>query len=131
MERNNNLSDEDVWNPVDSSQLSYEENVEVGKSVSMATDNHSQRGSQHISNEAPVLKSTSKPQSEGVNNNNTNICLLQNVIDIKLPYDVNQVTEQDSWDRNFHFILLHGTLKYLLSNSKNIKEFLHCMTKYI
>jgi len=131
MKRNNNLPDEDVWDLVDSFQLSYERNVEVSKSVSMATDNHPQRRSQHVSNEAPVLKSTSKPQSEGVNNNNTNICLLQDVINIQLPYDVNQVTEQDSWDGNFHSISLHSTLKYLSSNSKNIKEFLHRMTKYI
>jgi len=45
MERNNNLPDEDVRDPVDSSQLSYEGNVEVGESVSTATDNHPQRGS--------------------------------------------------------------------------------------
>jgi len=48
-----------------------------------------------------------------------------------LPYDVNQATEQDSWDGNFHSISLHGALEHLPSDSKNIKESLHCMTKYI
>lgn len=41
------------------------------------------------------------------------------------------MTEQDSWDGNFHPISLHGTLKYLLSDSKNIKEPLRYITKYI
>jgi len=41
------------------------------------------------------------------------------------------VTEQESWNGNFYPISLHGALKYLLSNSKNIKKSLHCMTKYI
>jgi len=41
------------------------------------------------------------------------------------------VTEQDSWDGNFHPISLHGTLKYLLSDSKNIKKLLRYITKYI
>ena len=60
MERNNNLLDKDVWDPIDSFQLSYKGNVEIGKSVSTATDKHSQGGSQHVPNETPALKNTPK-----------------------------------------------------------------------
>ena len=107
MEINNNLPDEDVQGPIDSSQLSYNNNVEVGYSVRKAGDNHPPRDSQHVQSEAPALKNTPKSQDESVsNNNNTNTCPSQNTINIQLPYDVNQATEQDSWDRNFHSISL-------------------------
>jgi len=59
------------------------------------------------------------------------MCPPQEVINIQLPYDINQVTEQDSWDGNFHPISLHGALKHLLLDSKNIKKPLRCITKYI
>jgi len=39
--------------------------------------------------------------------------------------------EYDFWDSNFHSISLYNTLEYLSSNSKNIKELLQHMTKYI
>jgi len=61
MKRNNNLLDKDVWDPIDSSQLSYKGNVEIGKSISTATDKHLQGSSQHVLNETPALKNTSKP----------------------------------------------------------------------
>ena len=61
MKRNNNLLDKDVWDLIDSSQLSYKKNVEIGKSVSTATDKHSQKGSQHVPNETLALKNTPKP----------------------------------------------------------------------
>jgi len=55
----------------------------------------------------------------------------QEFIKIQLPYDVNQVAETDSWDGNFLSISLHGALKHLPSDSKNIKELLKQMTNYI
>ena len=61
MERNNNLPDEDVWDLVDSSQLSYKGNVKVGEFVSKITNNHFQEGSQCVPNEVPALKSIPKP----------------------------------------------------------------------
>lgn len=53
------------------------------------------------------------------------------MFDIQLPYDVNQVTKQDSWNSNFHSILLHSMLEYLPSNSKSIKELLCHIMKYV
>jgi len=38
---NNDLLDIKIWDPIDSSQLSYEGNAEVGDLVSKATDNSS------------------------------------------------------------------------------------------
>ena len=37
----------------------------------------------------------------------------------------------DSWDRNFQAISLHKSLKYLVSDIKNIKKSLTRMQKYI
>ena len=56
---------------------------------------------------------------------------MQEVFDIQLPYNINQTTEQDSWNGNFLPISLHGSLEHLLSDSKNIKKFLCHMTNYI
>ena len=93
IEINNNLPDEDVWDPIDNSQLFYDNNIKVGDSVRKTTDNHLPRDSQHVWNEVPALKNTPKPQGKDVPNNNTNICLLQDIINIQLPYNVNQVME--------------------------------------
>ena len=35
------------------------------------------------------------------------------------------------WDRNFHLILLYGSLEYLASDFKNIKDLLNFVVKYI
>jgi len=48
MEMNNNLPDEDIWDSIDSSQLSYDRNIEIGGSVRNATDNHSPGDSQYV-----------------------------------------------------------------------------------
>ena len=39
--------------------------------------------------------------------------------------------EPDLWDGNFYPILLHGSIEYLASDSKNIKDSLYFMAKYI
>ena len=58
----NNLLNEDVQEPVDSSQLSYaSNNKQVGNSVRKATDNSPQEGAQCVCNEALALKNTHKP----------------------------------------------------------------------
>ena len=131
MEVMNTLMSEDIWEPVELSYMSINKDVEEGKLVSEATDNSLQGKTSHVTNEVPALNNTPKPWGEGVVNVSTNMCSSQEVINIQLPYDVNQVTEQDSWDGNFHPISLHSTLKHPLSDSKNIKEPLRCITKYI
>ena len=56
IEMNNNLPDEDIWDPIDSSQLFYNKNIKVGRSVRKTTDNYLLKDSQHVQNEAPALK---------------------------------------------------------------------------
>jgi len=53
------------------------------------------------------------------------------VINIQLPYDPNAPTEPDLWDGNFHPISLHSSIKYIASDSKNIKDSLNFMARYI
>jgi len=53
------------------------------------------------------------------------------VFNIQLNYDSDAVLNSNSWDRNFHTVLLHGSMEYLASNTLNIKELLTRMQKFI
>ena len=50
---NNNLSDTENQESIDSSQLSYVENAKVGKSVRMVTDLNPGNDYQHVTNSSP------------------------------------------------------------------------------
>jgi len=54
-----------------------------------------------------------------------------NVVNIQLPYDLNAPTEPDLWSGNFHPISLHGSIEQIASNTKNIKDSLNFMARYI
>ena len=54
-----------------------------------------------------------------------------NIINIQLPYDPNGPTEPDLWSGNFQSISLHGSVKYIASDLKNIKQSLNFMVRYI
>ena len=66
-----------------------------------------------------------------MSNNSSNRSFAQDTINIQVLYNVNQTTEQNAQDRNFHSISLYRSLEHLVSNANNIKKLLHCMTKYI
>ena len=53
------------------------------------------------------------------------------VINIQLWYDLNTPMKPDLWDSSFHSISLHGSIKHIASDSKNIKDLLNFMAKYI
>jgi len=53
------------------------------------------------------------------------------VINIQLQYDLNTLMEPDLWDGSFHPISLHGSIKHIALNSKNIKDSLNFIAKYI
>jgi len=53
------------------------------------------------------------------------------VINIQLLYDLNAPMEPKLWNGNFHPISLHRFIEYLVSDSKNIKDSLNSITKYI
>ena len=55
MEINNNKPEKDIRKPVDSSQLSYENDMSKGKSVSRMADISFTDRTQYISNEVLVL----------------------------------------------------------------------------
>jgi len=46
----------------------------------------------------------------------------ENVINIYLNYDPDKALDSESWNGNFHIVLLHGSMEYLVSNALNIKE---------
>ena len=54
-----------------------------------------------------------------------------NVINIQLPYNLRALTEPDLWSGNFHPILLHGSIKHIVSDTKNIKDSLNFIARYI
>ena len=54
-----------------------------------------------------------------------------NVFNIQLNYKINQALNPELWDGEFCAVSLHGSMEYLVSDIKNIKEFLWRMGKYI
>ena len=55
----------------------------------------------------------------------------EDVINIQLPYDPNGPTDSELWSGDFRPISLHGSVEHIASDSKNIKESLNFMAKYI
>ena len=55
----------------------------------------------------------------------------EDIINIQLPYNSYVPTEPELWDGGFHAISLHRSIKYLSSDTKNIKNSLNFMAKYI
>jgi len=53
------------------------------------------------------------------------------VFNIQLNYNINQALDPESWDGEFHTVLLHRFMEHLMSNVKNIKEFLCRIGNYI
>jgi len=58
IEIKNNLPNEDIVDPIDSSQLLYKDNDDMGNSVGKVTDIGPMRTQQHVQNEALALKNT-------------------------------------------------------------------------
>jgi len=54
-----------------------------------------------------------------------------NIINIQLPYNPNIPTEPDLWSGNFHPISLHVSIKQIALDTKNIKDSLNFMARYI
>jgi len=64
MELKNDLPDIESQKSINSSQLSYTEEAEVGSLVKLATDKYSANNSQCICNETPAIKRISQPHSK-------------------------------------------------------------------
>ena len=52
-------------------------------------------------------------------------------INIQLPYDSDTPTDLEICNGGFHPISLHGSIKHIVSDAKNIKDSLRFMAKYI
>jgi len=86
MEINNNKLEEDIREPIDSSQLSYKDTANKGKSVSGVTVTSPTDGKQYESNKALALKNA--PQLQGRISDSQ-----QSTLNIQLPYNINQATD--------------------------------------
>ena len=118
MEHLNNLpDDEEIREPIGSSQLFYVEGGGEGNPVSKAADSSTSKEQQCVNNEIPALSRATNSNEHGFN--------------VQIPYDVNQALDPESWDGNFHTISLHGLMEHLASDVKHIKESLHWIQKYI
>ena len=94
MDMNNNILDDNIQEPIDSSQLSYKNNIKKDESVSKIADINPLTEKQHVSHETPALKTAPKLQDKGTSNINTNSSL-QETFNIQLLYNVNQALDQD------------------------------------
>ena len=115
MKLNNHLN-EDINMKDDSPQLSYAIPKEQANQVSIAADPNNNMLNKHVPIECPV---SSPPHVDDA------------VINIQLLYDPNASTESELWDGSFHPISLHKSIEYLVLDSKNIKNSLNFMAKYI
>ena len=52
-------------------------------------------------------------------------------INIQLPYDPNAPTDPEIWNGRFHPIFLHRSIEHIAFNTKNIKDSLKFIAKYI
>jgi len=97
------------------SELSYETVQEKALCVSKAADQ----------------QESTRPM--GGNSKATPTCASnkESVINVQLPYDPNAPTEPELWSGSFHPISLHGSIKQIASDTKNIKVTLDFMVKYI
>jgi len=131
MEINNDLSDKKFIDPIDSSQLSYKGNDGAGNLVRKITNTSSIGIQQYVQDKCIVLKNTSTIQEKGTLQHHANTSQLDDVINISIPYDPNQPTEPECWNRTFHSISLHSSLKYIFFDVKDIKKSLIQLEKYI
>jgi len=131
MELNNDM-DVDSDPPVESPVLSYNDEREKKIHLRKAAETTNNTRLQSINNEA------SSTQANHDNHVSTDNMCVQTprvddiiIINIQLPYDPNSSTEPDLWSGNFQSISLHGSVKHIALNLKNIKQSLNFMAKYI
>jgi len=131
MELNNGM-DIDSDPPVESPALSYEDEREKEICLRKVAETTNNTRLQDVNNEA---SSTQVNYDNHVSTDNMRVQTPRvdddNVINIQLPYDPNGPMEPDLWSGNFLSISLHGSVKHIASDLKNIKQSLNFMVKYI
>jgi len=100
---------------IDSIKLDYMSQGGQKDQVSMATDTTSNTMHQCVSN----MDWASEPTPDN------------NMFNINLNYDIDQALDLEEWDGKFHVTSLHGVMKHIALDVKNIKDSLRRMGKYI
>jgi len=72
------------------------------------TDSNISREQQYVSNEDLAL-------SKATNSD-------EHIVNMQISYNINKTLDPESWDGNFYTPSLHGSMEYLASDMKHIKE---------
>jgi len=123
----NNVND---VNPALSYETSQELALRVNKTAEQQPnmrDQCSNLKSSEITPQCVLTEHTSSNPTHGQATCNED----DNIINIQLPYNLNALTELGLWNSSFHPISLHRLIEHIVSDSKNIKDSLNFMAKYI
>ena len=107
--------DIDNVSPALSYKMTQEKDIHVSEMVN-TRNNISAMIQQYVSNMNTYMTSTHGDDT---------------VINVHLPYNPNVPMEPELWNGSFHLISLHGSMEYLVSDTKNIKDSLSFIAKYI
>ena len=131
MEMNNSM-DIDSDQPIEFPVLSYEEEREKEFCLRKAAETTNNTRPQDGNNEVFSIQAN---HGNYIPSDSTHIQTPRvdddNVINIQLPYDPNSPMEPDLWSGNFQSISLHGSVKHIALDLKNIKQSLNFMARYI
>ena len=130
MECNNNLPDDNIQEPINSSQLFYKKHLKDEVPVSIATDSNNTETPQCVSHKGPILNTMHKLYGKTSTINSLNN-VPQETFNIQLPYNIDQAIDQDAWDDSFHPIFIHESIEHIALDIKNVKNSLECISKYI
>ena len=109
------MDEDEPVGSIDSIKLDYTSQGGQKDQVSMTTDTTSNTMHQYVSN----MDWASEPTPDN------------NMFNINLNYDIDQTLDLEEWDGKFHATLLHGVMKHVALDIKNIKDSLQRMGKYI
>ena len=124
MEMNNNINDDTIMDTANLPQLSYTTPKEQNNHVSKMANSKNNTIEQCVLIKGLVLKTSSILKLPHVDDDD-------NIINIQLLYNLNSPMEPNLWDGSFHPISFYRSLEYLASDSKNIKDSLSFIAKYI
>jgi len=128
----NNSMDIDSDPPVESPALSYEDEWEKEiclRKAAETTNNTRLQGGNNEASSIQVNHDGHVPTDRVCSQAPCDVD--DNVINIQLPYDPNAPTEPNLWSGDFHSISLHGSVKQIALDMKNIKQSLNFMVRYI
>ena len=119
MKANKDLPDIEIWESIDSSQLSYKEETKVGELARKAIDKDFTSRKQYVCNEISALKKTPKPHGKGKGRtiDKSTSSSSESIINIQLIYNLDQSTEPNIWNGNFHSVSLHKSMEHIASDT--------------